>query len=133
MVVTMMRHALSFFAVCALGALVGCSDLAEEVSGSCTGTQTVAGTTVNVCSESPTLTVNNQATLNSTCRSGQLGAAANNWQQGVKCATAGRVGGCRKSVNGIDVITWFYPTSATVNATVVQASCAAAGATYVAP
>jgi hypothetical protein len=110
-----------------------CSDLAGEVSGSCSGTETVAGMTVNVCSESPTLTVSNQATLNSICRSGQLGAAANVWSQGVSCTASGRVGGCRRTVNGIDVITWIYPRSATVNATVVRAFCAQIMATYVAP
>lgn len=110
-----------------------CSDLAAEVSGSCSGTETVAGMTVRVCSESPTLTVSNQATLNSICRSGQLGAAANVWSQGVACGTAGRVGGCRRTVNGIDVITWIYPTSAAVNTTVIRAFCAQIMATYQAP
>jgi hypothetical protein len=109
-----------------------CSDIAGEVSGSCSGSETVAGMTVRVCSESPTLTVTNQATLNTTCRSGQLGAAANVWSQGVACAS-GRVGGCRRTVNGIDVITWIYPTTATVNATVVRAFCAQIGATFQSP
>jgi hypothetical protein len=117
----------------ACAALGGCGELAEEVSGSCTGTQSVAGVTVNVCSESPTLTVSNQATLNTTCRSGQLGAAANNWQQGVACASAGRVGGCRRTVNGVDVVTWLYSASPAVNATVVRSFCGTIGATYQSP
>ncbi len=122
--------------VCLLSMVVAasaCSDIAAEVSGSCTGTETVATVRVNVCSESPTLTISNQATLNSVCRSGQLGAAANTWNQGVACASAGRVGGCRRTVNGIDVITWIYTTSPAVNATVIRAFCAQIMATYQAP
>ncbi len=122
--------------VCLLSMVVAasaCSDIAAEVSGSCTGTETVATVRVNVCSESPTLTISNQATLNSVCRSGQLGAAANTWNQGVACAAAGRVGGCRRTVNGIDVITWIYTTSPAVNATVIRAFCAQIMATYQAP
>lgn len=122
--------------VCFLSVVVAasaCSDIAAEVSGSCTGTETVATVRVNVCSESPTLTISNQATLNSICRSGQLGAAANTWNQGVACAAAGRVGGCRRTVNGIDVITWIYTTSPAVNATVIRAFCAQIMATYQAP
>ncbi|MFO0647855.1 MAG: hypothetical protein U0326_16570 [Polyangiales bacterium] len=122
--------------VCFLSVVVAanaCSDIAAEVSGSCTGTETVATVRVNVCSESPTLTISNQATLNSICRSGQLGAAANTWNQGVACTAAGRVGGCRRTVNGIDVITWIYSTSPAVNAATIRAFCAQIMATYQSP
>lgn len=126
-----MRNFIRVAAACV--ALGGCGELAEQVSGSCTGTQAIAGVTVNICSESPTLTVSNQATLNTTCRSGQLGAAANNWQQGVACTSTGRVGGCRRTVNGIDVVTWVYSTSASVNATVVRSFCGTISATFQSP
>ena len=76
---------------------LGCSDIASALSGSCYGSQTLAGTTVNVCSESPTLTIDQQATLNTACRSGQLGSVASNWQQGAACQSAGRVGGERQA------------------------------------
>jgi hypothetical protein len=50
----------------------------------------------------------------------------------VACAS-GRIGRCRRTVNGIDVIIWIYPTTATVNATVVRAFCAQSGATFPSP
>lgn len=113
-------------------AALGCGDIASAIGGSCYGQQTLAGTTVNVCSESPTLTIDQQATLNTACRSGQLGSVASNWQQSVSCQTAGRVGGCRRSFQGIDLVSWVY-SGPNVNATVVRAFCAQIGATYQAP
>lgn len=115
----------------ALGAL-GCSDIAGALSGSCSGTQTVAGRTVNVCTESPTLTVDNQATLNAACRSGQLGSVASNWSQGNACPGASRVGGCRRVVQGVDVVSWVY-SSPGLDANGVRAFCAQLGATYQSP
>jgi hypothetical protein len=111
---------------------LGCSDIASALSGSCYGSQTLAGTTVNVCSESPTLTIDQQATLNTACRSGQLGSVASNWQQGAACQSAGRVGGCRRTFQGIDLVSWVY-SAPNVNATVVRAFCAQIGATYQSP
>lgn len=119
------------FVLLALAAL-GCGDIASAISGSCYGQQTLAGTTVNVCSESPTLTIDQQATLNTACRSGQLGSVASNWQQGASCQSAGRVGGCRRTFQGIDLVSWVY-SGPNVNATVVRAFCAQIGATYQAP
>lgn len=112
--------------------LLGCSDIAGALSGSCYGQQTVVGTTVNVCSESPTLTVDQQATLNTACRSGQLGSVASNWQQGVACTRTGRVGGCRRTFQGIDLVSWVYQ-GTNINETSVRAFCAQLGATYQAP
>lgn len=111
---------------------LGCSDLASAIGGSCYGSQTLAGRTVNVCSESPTLTIDQQATLNTACRSGQLGSVASNWQQSVSCQTSGRVGGCRRQVQGIDVVSWVY-SSPGVDANAVRAFCASISATYQAP
>lgn len=111
---------------------LGCSDLASAIGGSCYGQQTFAGSTVNVCSESPTLTIDQQATLNTACRSGQLGSVASNWQQGSSCQSAGRVGGCRRSFQGIDLVSWVY-SGPNVNAATVRAFCAQLGATYQAP
>ncbi len=111
---------------------LGCSDIASALSGSCYGSQTLAGATVNVCSESPTLTVDQQGTLNAACRSNQLGSLASNWQQGSACQSAGRVGGCRRSFQGIDLVTWVYA-APNVNVTVVRAFCAQIGAAYQSP
>lgn len=111
---------------------LGCSDIASALSGSCYGSQTLAGATVNVCSESPTLTIDQQATLNTACRSGQLGSVASNWQQGSACQSAGRVGGCRRTFQGIDLVSWVYA-APNVNVTVVRAFCAQIGATYQSP
>lgn len=121
----------AFFALACLTAL-GCSDLAAAIGGSCYGQQTVAGRTVNVCTESPTQTIDQQATLNTACRSGQLGSIASNWQQGVTCQASGRVGGCRRSVQGIDVVSWVYA-SPGIDAAAVRVFCGQLGATYQSP
>lgn len=113
-------------------AAMGCSDLASAIGGSCYGSQSISGRTVNVCSESPSTSVDQQATLNTACRSGQLGSVASNWQQSVSCQSAGRVGGCRRQVQGIDVVSWVY-SSPGVDANAVRAFCATLGATYQAP
>jgi len=113
-------------------AVLGCSDLASAIGGSCYGSQSLAGRTVNVCSESPTLTVDQQATLNTACRSGQLGSLASNWQQGASCQSAGRVGGCRRSVQGVDVVSWVYAAPG-VDANAVRAFCASLSATFQSP
>ena len=114
-------------------AILGCSNVASLVSGSCTGNQSLAGMTVQLCTESPSETLDQQATLNTLCQSGQLGSAASLWQQGVSCTTTARVGGCQRTVNGIDVVSWVYPGSTMVNATSVRAFCTSIQASYVNP
>ncbi|MEI8254918.1 MAG: hypothetical protein WCJ30_04520, partial [Deltaproteobacteria bacterium] len=99
----------------------------------CRGAQAIGPVTVNICSESPSATVDQILTLNSSCRSGQLGAAANDWRQSEACVAAGRVGGCQRLVQNIDVVTWVYSTDPSVSAAVVQQFCASISATYVAP
>ena len=113
--------------------LVGCSDIASLVSGSCDGSQTVAGMTVQLCSEAPNGSVSQQSTLNTLCRSGQLGSAAGSWQQGVSCTTTGRIGGCERTTDGISVTSWVYPGATAVNTAAVQAFCTSIQGTYVAP
>lgn len=113
--------------------LLGCGDLASAVSGSCHGSQTVASMQVVICTESPTLSVDQQGTLNTLCRSGQLGSTANDWRMGEACSRTGRVGGCQRTVQGINVISWVYPSTTAVDATGARAFCASLGATYVAP
>lgn len=115
-----------------LGSALGCSDLAGAIGGSCSGTQSVAGRSVNLCTESPTLAVDSQATLNAACRSGQLGSVASNWSQGNACPGANRVGGCRRVVQGIDVVSWVYA-SPGLDANGVRAFCAQLGASFQAP
>lgn len=111
---------------------LGCSDLASAIGGSCRGSQNFGTVRVTVCSESPTLTIDQQATLNTACRSGQLGSVASDWQQSVSCQTSGRVGGCRRQVQGIDVVSWVY-SSPGVDANAVRAFCASISATYQSP
>jgi hypothetical protein len=114
-------------------ATLSCSDLAEAISGSCRGTQSIAGVTVNVCTESPSLTVSNQGTLNTACRSGSLGSVASTWVMGQNCATAGRAGGCRRTVNGVDAISWVYTTASPQTTLAIRNFCTSIQATYQAP
>ncbi len=129
-----MKPALSLLAaICSSLILPACSTVNSTIGGSCRGTQAIGPVTVNICSESPTATVDQLVTLNSSCRSGQLGAAANDWRQSETCATAGRVGGCQRPVQGITVTTWVYTTDPSVDANAMQQFCASISATYVGP
>lgn len=112
--------------------LLGCSDLASAIGGSCYGQQTIGATRVDLCTESLSLTVDQQATLNAACRSGQLGSVASTWNQGNACQSSGRVGGCRRAVQGIDVVSWVYAAPG-VDATAVRAFCGTLGATFQSP
>jgi hypothetical protein len=122
-----------WFLLLAAMTIFGCSDLAEAISGSCRGNQSLAGVTVNVCTESPSLTVSNQGTLNTACRSGSLGSVASTWVMGQDCATAGRAGGCRRVVNGVDAISWVYTTSSPQTTLAIRNFCTSIQATYQAP
>lgn len=129
-----MKQTLSLVAaLCAAWILPACSPVNNAIGGSCRGTQALGPVTVNICSESPSATVDQQLTLNSSCRSGQLGAAANDWHQSEACPAAGRVGGCQRPVQSITVTTWVYSTDPSVDANAVQQFCASLSATYVAP
>ena len=128
-----MRNALVFVTLLAAGSTAGCALIQGAIAGSCNGTQDVAGMSVPICTESNSQSISDEATLNSACRSGQLGAAANDWRAGQRCSSVGRLGGCSKSVQGIPVTIWFYAGSHMANAQAIEALCPMLQATYRAP
>ncbi len=113
---------------------LGCGiTVTNPLAGSCSGTQTFAGMSVNVCTENPAAGVDQQTTLNLACRSGAIGSAGNSWNMGAACSPAGRVGGCAGTVMGISVTTWVYENgSPFITADTISRGCPS-GTTFVGP
>ncbi len=119
--------------VLSVGVLADCALLQGAVAGSCNGTQDVAGMSVPICTESDSQSFSDDVTLSSACRSGQLGAAANDWRSGTRCSAAGRLGGCSKTVQNIPVTIWFYAGGHMATTQAIEALCPMLMATYRAP
>lgn len=112
----------------------GCGiNIQNPLGGSCRGTQSFQGMSVNVCTENPSARVDQQTTLNAACRSGAIGSTGNDWRMGEACPAEGRVGGCAGTVMGISVTTWVYENGTPfITSETISMSCPS-GTTYVAP